>query len=247
MSTPKEKIYYSLQLKLKKAGFVFEKEQKPRNQPKREKELKFTHPSLNERFKSDGLKNRALKYYIKPLSGELDCDIGLTVGKTSPLLSTDKFQAPNAVDTFDNCPAWVNTVSDKSLDALLESIEIYLVDGTYRSIEEISDSFDERVSVAIKGSAKARRGRLMKATRIPERTTVTISAYKRNPDVVAEVLIRANGKCEICDQVAPFLRRKDKTPYLEVHHKQQLANGGEDSIDNAVAICPNCHRKEHFG
>ena len=40
----------------------------------------------------------------------------------------------------------------------------------------------------------------------------------RHPDVVAEVLVRAQGSCERCHQPAPFLRRSDGTPYLEVHH-----------------------------
>jgi 5-methylcytosine-specific restriction protein A len=32
-----------------------------------------------------------------------------------------------------------------------------------------------------------------------------------------------------------------------VHHRIPLAKGGEDSVDNAVAVCPNCHRKGHYG
>ncbi|HDR7378766.1 TPA: HNH endonuclease [Bacillus toyonensis] len=40
---------------------------------------------------------------------------------------------------------------------------------------------------------------------------------------------------------------KDGTPYLEVHHVVPLATGGEDSVENAVALCQNCHRKAHYG
>jgi len=61
------------------------------------------------------------------------------------------------------------------------------------------------------------------------------------------VLSRANGICENCDKPAPFIRRRDGTPYLEVHHIIQLSKGGNDTINNAVAICPNCHRELHFG
>lgn len=32
---------------------------------------------------------------------------------------------------------------------------------------------------------------------------------------------------------------------MEEHHVIRLADGGSDSIDNAVALCPNCHRKIH--
>ena len=71
--------------------------------------------------------------------------------------------------------------------------------------------------------------------------------YRRNPDVIAEVLHRALGKCEGCLSPAPFERASDGSPYLEVHHRILLSQGGEDTVANAFALCPNCHRKLHFG
>lgn len=65
--------------------------------------------------------------------------------------------------------------------------------------------------------------------------------------MVAEVLYRANGHCENCKSAAPFLRDLDNSPYLEVHHKKTLADGGDDTVENAIALCPNCHRKAHYG
>jgi 5-methylcytosine-specific restriction protein A len=40
---------------------------------------------------------------------------------------------------------------------------------------------------------------------------------------------------------------EDGTPYLEVHHVKWLALGGSDTVSNAVALCPNCHRLMHHG
>ncbi|WP_306234570.1 HNH endonuclease [Burkholderia pseudomallei] len=34
--------------------------------------------------------------------------------------------------------------------------------------------------------------------------------------------------------------------FLEVHHLRKLADGGSDMVTNAVAVCPNCHRRLHF-
>jgi 5-methylcytosine-specific restriction protein A len=65
--------------------------------------------------------------------------------------------------------------------------------------------------------------------------------------VIVEVLKRANGICENCHNPAPFIRKKDNSPYLEVHHKIHLSNKGEDSVENAIAVCPNCQRELHFG
>lgn len=59
--------------------------------------------------------------------------------------------------------------------------------------------------------------------------------FQRNPDVIAEVLIRAKGICEKCGKDAPFKRSSDGTPYLEVHHIKRLADGGEDTVENAIA------------
>ena len=71
--------------------------------------------------------------------------------------------------------------------------------------------------------------------------------FNRNPAVVAAALLRANGKCDGCLQEAPFLKAGDGAPYLEVHHKVPLAQRGNDHLDNAEALCPNCHRRKHFG
>lgn len=48
----------------------------------------------------------------------------------------------------------------------------------------------------------------------------------------------------MCGEEAPFHDKNDE-PYLEEHHVKRLADGGSDTMDNVVAICPNCHRKMH--
>jgi 5-methylcytosine-specific restriction enzyme A len=81
----------------------------------------------------------------------------------------------------------------------------------------------------------------------PERLRVYSYTYRRNEDIVAEALFRANGVCEKCAKPAPFLRASDGTPFLEVHHIVPLSNDGEDRLENVLALCPNCHREEHHG
>lgn len=120
---------------------------------------------------------------------------------------------------------------------------------TFHSLKaesENSESFFKRVEVARKNPI-ARRKRLRTALAEPKSRYVTSLAFVRNPDVVAEVLERANGYCEACGSKAPFLRASDGTPYLEVHHKIMLAHAGPDTVENAEALCPNCHRRKHFG
>lgn len=112
---------------------------------------------------------------------------------------------------------------------------------------ELQKNHKLAVSRAQAGSSSDRQRRLANAQRIPSSVTVVTTAFVRNPDVVAEVLDRAAGVCEGCKSPAPFFRSSDGTPFLEVHHKVPLAAGGEDTVANAVALCPNCHRNEHYG
>ncbi len=107
--------------------------------------------------------------------------------------------------------------------------------------------FRDAVRKSLADSSERRTTRLKTAQRKPVKVTVTTFYFQRNPDVVAEVLFRAKGSCQSCHKKAPFVRKSDGTPYLEVHHKLQLADGGEDVVGNAIALCPNCHRRAHFG
>lgn len=102
-----------------------------------------------------------------------------------------------------------------------------------KNLEKLSD--DDIASALSKGSPK------------PKKRTVTTYVYERNPFVVIATLRRANGSCERCKSPAPFLRSKDGSPYLEVHHIDMLSNGGKDTLENTIAVCPNCHRELHYG
>lgn len=70
------------------------------------------------------------------------------------------------------------------------------------------------------------------------------TTFERSPWVSEYAKRWANGVCQLCEQDAPF---KDKSgdPFLESHHIIWLARGGDDSIENSIALCPNCHRKIH--
>ena len=89
--------------------------------------------------------------------------------------------------------------------------------------------------------------RKAKGEKYPKKKSVSTYAYHRNPLVVIAVLRRANGKCGSCGDNAPFDHAREGSPYLEVHHVIWLAQGGEDAVENAIAVCPNCHRREHYG
>lgn len=77
----------------------------------------------------------------------------------------------------------------------------------------------------------------------PEQTQSSGKSYVRDPEVRAWVRQQAKGKCEGCGEPAPF--EMSGRPFLEVHHVKHLAQEGSDRPSNAVALCPNCHRRCH--
>ena len=79
----------------------------------------------------------------------------------------------------------------------------------------------------------------------PPQVASPTTSFVRDPAVKNWVLQTANGVCEGCDSSAPFLGM-DGYAYLEVHHVLTLAGRGSDTTTNAVALCPNCHRRCHF-
>ena len=79
----------------------------------------------------------------------------------------------------------------------------------------------------------------------PAQRISAAQSFVRDPAVKAYVLQLADGTCEGCDMPAPFAGY-DGFPYLEVHHVMPLASHGSDRPSNAVALCPNCHRRCHF-
>jgi 5-methylcytosine-specific restriction protein A len=82
------------------------------------------------------------------------------------------------------------------------------------------------------------------AVKAPGSRQTIVKQYQRNEYVAEETKRRANGICQLCLLPAPFIN-KNKKPYLEVHHIVWLVREGNDSLENTVALCPNCHRKMH--
>ena len=131
------------------------------------------------------------------------------------------------------------SLSDTEMLKVLE-----FLDGI--ELKDFDEEFEEKVKKALHLSPEKREVALKAAELKPVKQKVQTTVFKRNPYVVAAVIEKANGVCAHCRRPAPFCR-PDGSPFLEVHHEIPLAKGGLDSVENAVALCPNCHRKAHFG
>lgn len=113
--------------------------------------------------------------------------------------------------------------------------------------KRLDEELEKSLSKSLKDDDELIKQRLANAPKIPEKVQTISYDFRRNPDVIAAALKRAHGKCELCGSDAPFFKASDGTPYLEVHHWITLSEGGEDTVDNAGALCPNCHKHAHFG
>ncbi len=158
----------------------------------------------------------------------------------------------NTTDDYDKSKqhSITNSNNIRKLANVLHQQEIYqtAIRATHLySVEKLNYDLEQDITKSKNGHPEERKARLEGAAKLPEKIQIVSIGYRRNPDVITEVLVRANGVCERCKNKAPFTRKKDKTPYLEVHHKEMLSIGGEDTIENAIALCPNCHREQHFG
>ena len=117
----------------------------------------------------------------------------------------------------------------------------------YPTLASFHEGLTQAVVRSLAGSRAERLERLAVANAMPVPVTTTTMTYPRNADVIAEALYRSQGICESCRCKAPFSRNSDGSPYLEVHHILPLAEHGKDHVDNAIAVCPNCHRERHYG
>lgn len=103
----------------------------------------------------------------------------------------------------------------------------------------------ERVYAQISDRQLLARAKLAKG--LPVRSKITVDQFVRNPAVKEFAVRRSDGRCEVPSCGWEGFRKDDDEQFMEVHHIKFLKAGGEDSILNTCAICPNCHAKAHFG
>jgi 5-methylcytosine-specific restriction endonuclease McrA len=153
--------------------------------------------------------------------------------------STLSYGSPNAHST--GAIAYMSEVLNEKIPNPLYAV------NNYTTYDDFIKKQDKNFQNSQKLSDNKLNARIAKTSKKAIKQTVLQTVYRRNPDVVEKVLRRAKGKCELCGAVAPFKRDSNETPYLEVHHKIPLSENGHDAVENAIALCPNCHRHAHYG
>lgn len=146
-----------------------------------------------------------------------------------------------------NEPYQEKQLDEKNKLRLVWVFPLKLVNEKYKSVipkSVISKKQDLKEKEARRLSDKElfRRAKLPKEGKRDREVTTKVS--ERDPYVSEIVKRMAKGICQLCGSNAPFID-KNRRPYLESHHIIWLSKGGEDTIENSSALCPNCHRKMH--
>ncbi len=110
--------------------------------------------------------------------------------------------------------------------------------------ETIQNNFEQKAKKARKLSIAELKLRVSSSSSQAGNRTVTSYQYDRNAWINEYAKRRANGICQLCNEKAPF-EDKNGDPFLVEHHIIWLSRGGEDTIKNTVALCPNCHSRMH--
>jgi len=136
----------------------------------------------------------------------------------------------NLIMATDGEKIFVHKISDNSKKPLQD---ITQDDDTLENIYENMDTD------ALRKRAEAAKGK-------PGKREAKTTQYDRDPAVRAFVILRSKHHCERTGCDYEGFKKTDGTKYIQVHHIIPLAEDGEDSIMNAIALCPNCHAEAHF-
>lgn len=80
----------------------------------------------------------------------------------------------------------------------------------------------------------------------PSQIDKIVKIYPRNTTLKNYIKRRSHYICEMPNCNYQGFRKESGEAYIEIHHVVPLSEGGEDSINNTVALCPNCHRALHY-
>jgi len=82
--------------------------------------------------------------------------------------------------------------------------------------------------------------------------TGTVNYYDRDRALGRECLKKSNYQCVVNPEHQTFKSPSTKQQFMEAHHvipmfAQENYGHQLDNLNNLVSLCPNCHRKIHYG
>jgi hypothetical protein len=125
-----------------------------------------------------------------------------------------------------------------------DGIDIYIYN--LNKLDELSfDDSSNEESIYSQVDISVLEQRAINVNPHPNQITTTVVSYPRNNVLRTFIKEKADYKCQMPDCNYEGFLKSDGKKYIEVHHLIPLSDGGEDSINNTVALCPTCHMKLH--
>jgi 5-methylcytosine-specific restriction enzyme A len=217
--------------------------------------LKTKSQAISDLTRIDAMNRASADYYISAVTCMLG---GFLYRKTIKQAATEFFLSKiksefgeeisrrAALKVLDHVAYYAQLPRGGPLNEIKSLARVYAHAPPHTTLAALAAEDDRLLADSLADNREDRLSRLKKATGTAQTRDVLVKVFIRNPDVRAEALHAANGICSACGNPAPFCR-DNGTLYLEVHHRIPLADGGDDTVANAIALCPNCHREAHFG
>lgn len=77
-----------------------------------------------------------------------------------------------------------------------------------------------------------------------EKITINGKTYKRHNYLMVQIKKYRDYKCQFC---STKILKANGDYYIEACHIKPKAEGGKDSLDNILILCPNCHKLFDYG
>ena len=131
---------------------------------------------------------------------------------------------------------------------------LWYAEGADEFVKQVATYIDsvERASVRVSGTNANAIGDAINdlddysvGSQTPERREFSGTFIVRDNRIRHKVVVRSQGKCEYCGELG--FERTDGSHFVEAHHIISLADQGPDTMANVIALCPNHHRRAHFG
>ena len=139
------------------------------------------------------------------------------------------------------------SVSDvEEVDTVRKSDQLEHTDTGVSEESSVSEAASSESQNVDELREKAEKDAVEQVPQVATTTTYQTDQYTRSTKIKEYAKARADGICEGCGERAPFTSRTGD-PYLHAHHVHELSDGGSDTPESVIALCPNCHYRVHHG
>ncbi|NUM79724.1 HNH endonuclease [bacterium] len=131
--------------------------------------------------------------------------------------------------------------TDKGKQLLRDNIYKEFSDDNFEQ-EEIIEKIDE--DKELQNEAKLLKLIIDNEKSNQETITVNLKTYKRHNYLMALIKKYRKYTCQFC---STKILKENEEYYIEACHIRAKSDGGKDSFDNILILCPNCHKLFDYG